>query len=94
MLLGILPEPGFVEQRATIAPGDVLLAYTDGVTEARRGRDLFGRDRLQTALRELVDRPAQVMAEEIYRRVCQFRDDSPADDITLLVAKFREPGGS
>jgi len=88
MLLGILPDQPFTEQRVDIQPGDVILAYTDGATEARRGRDQFGMARMEKALRELVDEPAQAIADGVFREVCAFRDDPWADDITILVVKF------
>ena len=88
MLLGVLPDQTFLEQRLIVRAGDVLLAYTDGVIEARRGMEQFGLARLEEALPTLVDQPAQAIADAIYARVCEFRDESPADDLTILVVKF------
>lgn len=49
-LLGCLPNPGLADIRLLLSPGDLLLLYTDGVTEARRGNDQFTATRLQTLL--------------------------------------------
>ncbi|HEX2998739.1 MAG TPA: GAF domain-containing SpoIIE family protein phosphatase, partial [Armatimonadota bacterium] len=88
MLLGIMEDADFTEQALHIKPGDVLLTYTDGVIEARRGNELFGMARLEKILNELAAEPAQTIADEIYRRVCQFRDEPRSDDVTLVVMKF------
>ncbi|MEV7192094.1 SpoIIE family protein phosphatase [Streptomyces sp. NPDC093510] len=51
LLVGALPEPRFTSATVTLAPGDTLLLYTDGVTEARTGpdrSDLFGDEALRT----------------------------------------------
>ncbi|MFF9909000.1 PP2C family protein-serine/threonine phosphatase [Streptomyces sp. NPDC013457] len=50
LLVGILPRPNFAAVDTTLAPGDTLLLYTDGLTEARTGADradLFGDEALQ-----------------------------------------------
>jgi serine phosphatase RsbU (regulator of sigma subunit) len=48
--LGLVPMVEIHEVHIDLAPGDVLLAYTDGVTEVRRGEDEFGEDRLSAVL--------------------------------------------
>ncbi|MDB1086117.1 SpoIIE family protein phosphatase [Streptomyces sp. ACA25] len=50
LLVGILPDPQFTAARTTLGPGDTLLLYTDGLTEARVGKDraLFGDEALRT----------------------------------------------
>ncbi|WP_433544072.1 PP2C family protein-serine/threonine phosphatase (plasmid) [Streptomyces sp. CA-294286] len=49
LLVGVLPEPHFTAAHTTLAPGDTLLLYTDGLTEARTGpeRALYGDDALR-----------------------------------------------
>ncbi|MEU9302539.1 SpoIIE family protein phosphatase [Streptomyces sp. NPDC048269] len=50
LLIGILPDPHFTSAETTLGPGDSLLLYTDGLTEARVGtnRELYGEDALRT----------------------------------------------
>ena len=48
--LGIDPGATYDEQTIGFAPGDLMLGYTDGLVEARRGGELFGAERLETAL--------------------------------------------
>ncbi len=45
-------DSGLDERRMLLAPGDLLLLYTDGVPEARRGNEPFGDNRLTTLLAE------------------------------------------
>ncbi len=45
-LLGVLPEPALAEVELDLAPGDAVVLYTDGVTEARQGSEQFGEARL------------------------------------------------
>ena len=75
MLLGILADAQFAEKSIAIAPGDVLLAFTDGVSESRRGRELFEKSN-RAAFEQVVNQPAQVIADEVYRCACEFRDGS------------------
>ncbi|MET9593037.1 SpoIIE family protein phosphatase [Streptomyces sp. NPDC006516] len=49
LLVGVLPQASFTTARARLLPGDTLLLYTDGLTEARTGpdRELYGEDALR-----------------------------------------------
>lgn len=89
LLLGILPNQTFSERRLILQPGDVLLAYTDGVTDSRRDGEPFGLVRLQEAFLEVIDQPAQEICDALYQRVCAWRGDSPSsDDTTIVVIRF------
>ena len=88
--LGI--QPGFLYRHSetSLQPGDALLLYTDGITDARNrlGED-FGEERLVSFVERLPDR---LTAEEIVRSVAdevtRFTDGAdPIDDITLLALK-------
>jgi len=89
MLIGIL-EDVFYEERATeLHPGDVLVLYTDGVTEARNERgEQFGEKRLHRVVAERGHLSAQELLDEIHRRVREFSGGlPPRDDITTVVMK-------
>ncbi|MDH7568234.1 MAG: GAF domain-containing protein [Armatimonadota bacterium] len=88
MMLGVMPDLSFTEKRVEIHEGDLLLAYTDGVIEARRGHEQFGAARLESALRETAHLPPQAIVDEIYRRVRQFQNNHWKDDVTLLAVRF------
>jgi sigma-B regulation protein RsbU (phosphoserine phosphatase) len=78
--------------RLTIEPGDVLVCFTNGLTEARNGQgQAFGLDRLDAAIRT----GAVAGAEEVKRRVLTAVDEflageEPQDDLTVLVVE-RKP---
>jgi sigma-B regulation protein RsbU (phosphoserine phosphatase) len=69
--------------------GDVLILYTDGVTEATNAEgETFGEERLKRTAIESRYLPASRIKEEIYRSVIQFQGDEPQfDDLTLIVVK-------
>lgn len=81
-LLGVFDEPTFSETASRLLPGDLLVLYTDGVTEGRRGEELYGDPRL----REVVSAggsPAQVV-DTLVADVVAFQNDIPRDDIAVL----------
>lgn len=87
--LGVLDEAFIGSTSFTMQPGEVLLLYTDGITEAiRADQSDFGVERLQTILRQSRHLSAQAIADEILKAVNQFVGSEPAfDDQTLLVLK-------
>ena len=68
--------------------GDVLVFYTDGVTEAenRRGEE-FGMERLSAVVRDGSARSAEDLMTSIYNAAADFCGDDFADDVTILVVK-------
>jgi phosphoserine phosphatase RsbU/P len=93
MALGLFDNIPFPEQNLLLAPGDTLLLYTDGVTEAMdRRRQLFGDDRLKSALAEARPRTAQQACDQILSRVSAFiGPDLPSDDVTILAVQALPP---
>ena len=49
-IVGAFPDQAFDQGTFTLGPRDVMLAFTDGLVEARRGADLYGRERVETSL--------------------------------------------
>jgi sigma-B regulation protein RsbU (phosphoserine phosphatase) len=89
MILGILPMAAYQESRVRMEPGDALVLYSDGVTEAVNPADEdFGEQRLAELVASLKDRPAKEIVEAIHTAVAQFTQGAPpADDITVVVAR-------
>lgn len=79
--------------RTQLEPGDVLIAYSDGLTEAGSGSDLFGEKRLEAAARELSGSSAEDVLAGLLARAEAFAHGQPADDLTLLVARRRRRDG-
>jgi serine phosphatase RsbU (regulator of sigma subunit)/pSer/pThr/pTyr-binding forkhead associated (FHA) protein len=89
VILGILPNAAYQEGHATLEPGDVLVLFSDGVTEAASPQDEeFGEQRLAELVASLQDRPAAELVEDIHKAVHEFTQGAPpADDITVVVAR-------
>lgn len=89
MLLGMHHEGEWGRQLFHLRRGDVLLLYTDGITEAGPPSDQFGVQRLAEALKELAHHPPQQLVEAIDARVHSFTSDHISDD-RVLVAVSRQ----
>jgi hypothetical protein len=94
VVVGILEEARFEEEVLTLGPGDRLVLYTDGVTEAANARgELFGED----ALYDLVSRlPRDLSSEQVTDRILEgvrahLAGVDAGDDITLVVLRVLEP---
>jgi serine phosphatase RsbU (regulator of sigma subunit) len=71
-----------------LAPGDVLVLYTDGVTEAaNKTGEEFGEDRLLDVLRARIKCDPASLLDDIVQAVQQFACGEQVDDITLVVAR-------
>ena len=86
--LGIMDLP-YREGRTTLQPGDVLVAYSDGVTEQQNPKgEEFGTTRLQNVITQNLDRSAAAMRDKIEAALSAFAQGTVAgDDITLLIVK-------
>jgi sigma-B regulation protein RsbU (phosphoserine phosphatase) len=94
VVLGILDNPEIAEESAWLAPGDTLVAYTDGVTEAvDEENQEFGEERLKQILAQATEHSASSLIDLIQAAVRVFTGEREQfDDMTLVVAK-REKGG-
>jgi len=84
-LLGAFPGVVLEETRHELLPGDTLLLYTDGITEARRGDELFGEERVAAAAAGAAGAGAEATVEAVLAAVEAFRT-APAEDDTALLA--------
>jgi PAS domain S-box-containing protein len=89
-LIGILPEVRLWEETTQLHHGDAVVFYTDGVTEARQGRDQFGEDRLRDTLADCRGRDAQFLVDAVEKAVLDFAGPEPSDDIAVLVLRVPE----
>lgn len=86
-LAGVLQTPRLEVSTVDLAPGDVLLLHTDGVTEARREGEFYGEERLAALLSSLRGQDAATIARRIGDEVVAFQNGLPADDIALTVLR-------
>ena len=85
--LGVLEETTWSQQRINIGHGDILVLYTDGVTDALNDKEqFFGQERLQEALRRHYRKPVNEMHELLLTEVRDWIGHAQQyDDITLMV---------
>jgi serine phosphatase RsbU (regulator of sigma subunit) len=92
--LGLLPAVTYDGGALKLGEGDVLLLYTDGLTEAMNGtQELFGESRLWHALRTYAHLDAVALSDMLSGEVEAFGTGTQqADDLTLMVAKVTARG--
>lgn len=89
--VGLIPDATYVASCLTLRPGDTLVLYSDGVTEAMDPDDqMFGISRLRELLVGHHDTPLEALKLIILNAVRSFsRGANQADDITLVVVRYR-----
>jgi sigma-B regulation protein RsbU (phosphoserine phosphatase) len=86
--LGTFDGSEYDEREIQLSPGDVFVFYTDGVTDALRGEEEYGVERLQRGVEEHAALSATELGERLIEDVDRFVGDMrPADDVTLVVVK-------
>ncbi|MBN2808456.1 MAG: SpoIIE family protein phosphatase [Deltaproteobacteria bacterium] len=88
--LGVMEEFAFSATCLTLAPGEALFIFTDGVTEAMNPRDeLFTEARLEKILLPLAKQPVREIADQVMQEIDHFAEGAPqSDDITMLVLRY------
>jgi len=89
-VVGLFEEWDCAIEERTLSSGDTLLLYTDGVTEAcNDAGEEFGEQRLAEALLRNHALPPQAMLEQLVKEIRLFSSVEQADDLTVIVAKWR-----
>jgi PAS domain S-box-containing protein len=88
-MLALRAEPAFEPSEHVLERGDVLLLYTDGVTEAGSRVRPFGEFGFAELLRTLAGEPPQVVVDAVERAVVDAQDGQPRDDIALLAVALQ-----
>ena len=89
--LGIFDDTRYETRSVILEPGDLLLAYTDGVTEAMNNEgSLYSEERLSELFEKCRDIPADRLIGEVLQSVHDFTGAvTQSDDITLLALRYR-----
>jgi len=90
--VGMIPHVDYQQGSITIAPGELLIVYSDGITEAQNKRNqMFDETRLITIVKRHINQKLDEMGDRIIERVKEFtRGGIYEDDITLLMIR-RKP---
>jgi sigma-B regulation protein RsbU (phosphoserine phosphatase) len=88
--IGLVEDFEVTAQEVALTPGDLLVFYTDGVTEAANGDDEpFGEERLAAVVLEQADSPARAVVHALRDALHEFTGGEPlADDATMLACKL------
>lgn len=89
LILGVFSGARYKQSESALGPGDILVAFSDGVTETQNeAGEEFGEERLIDLLRQNRAAPAPVIRDLVRENVRRFAGTTPQyDDITLLVLK-------
>jgi len=89
IVLGAVENRDYAFRTITIEKGDIIIMYTDGVTESINSREeMFGEDRLGSIIQKNAHLPASGILSAILEQIGVFADGMPQfDDITLMVIK-------
>jgi phosphoserine phosphatase RsbU/P len=88
-MLGLTPEQHYIAENINIRKGDMLVLYSDGITEARNTRgDFFGEERLEEIIKKEHDKSAREIVQSVVDKVIRFSANGKYnDDKTLVVIK-------
>ena len=94
-LVGAFMTLGFAERSLRLAPGDELVLYTDGLSEARRDGEMYGVERIVTFLEA---RPRgstlEALVSEVFNEVRTYTGNLFHDDVAMLAITLAAPAGS
>lgn len=90
IVIGFLNNQQYVQDEVDFLPGDLLVAYTDGVTETMNDAGTeYGEERLIELIKANQDKPIHVIKNMIIRDLRDFSNDAPPpDDVTMILARF------
>jgi UDP-N-acetyl-D-mannosaminuronic acid transferase (WecB/TagA/CpsF family) len=86
--LGLFPDTTFSESRLTLKPGQVILLYSDGLIDTRRGKEFFGEARVHEILDEVAALEPEVIVDTLIRSTEDFSGSQFTDDIALMALRY------
>lgn len=83
-IVGAFAEVRFVQQTTSLREGDVLILYTDGITEGRRDGEFYGEARVVDSARELAGTPLEALPQALLEKAETFASRGLSDDTVVL----------
>jgi sigma-B regulation protein RsbU (phosphoserine phosphatase) len=89
--VGLFEGAAYDEETVTLSPGDLLIVFSDGISEALSAAgDEYGESRIVTVVQKLASVEPQQMLEALFADVRAFAQGAPqSDDITAMVLRYR-----
>ncbi len=87
--IGVLSGSTYAQRAAQLSEDNILVIYTDGITDSRRGTAFFGADGLTEVVAQYADCSARIIASGIYQATMKHSHGQLSDDAALLVLKPR-----
>lgn len=87
--LGIWEDTTFEEFSVTLHPGDSIVLFSDGLPDARRGKEFFGDERIEGVLDRMRDADPQLIADTLMAEAVGFAGEQHTDDIAIVAATIR-----
>jgi sigma-B regulation protein RsbU (phosphoserine phosphatase) len=89
--LGLFPDAAYEQETLRLEPGDVLVVFSDGVSETENAsEDMFGDEGIIKAVSAVLDRDPQPLLEYLLAAADTFRNGVlPQDDVTSIVLRYR-----
>jgi sigma-B regulation protein RsbU (phosphoserine phosphatase) len=92
MPLGMFPAPEFEMGEVSLQPSDMLILYSDGITEAAAADgEEFGEERLQRVVAARREEPLAGIQRHVLKAVQEWSSEEPQDDMTLLIVRATHP---
>lgn len=87
--LGIIKDTTYSEDQIKLITGDIIVLYTDGVTEAtNKNKEIFGVSRLMRTIQKNINLNSTDIVNKVYDEIVSFADGAPQnDDLTIIVIK-------
>ena len=89
-ILGFVDDPSIPEVETALAPGDAVVLYTDGITEARTRTGLLGAERFSAMLHGCIGMSAPAIAARLERAVVESQGGDTRDDVAITVARVTD----
>jgi len=90
LVLGVMREVDYAEYQIALEKGDMIILFTDGVTERKIGNHYLQREDLVSYIHECIHLPSQKMIEDVYRKLLLLSDFELPDDHTMVAIRRKE----